>query len=783
MSFEEHVPNEHLRRARHRKGWTQCTLAEMLDTDFETVSRWERGISVPSAYFREKLCTILDKSAEELGLILDLKEPLIPSASSYVFLSSSYADAESKFIARLKVSFQARGIIILSARSIKRQGAENKRKALQEAIRAARAVLLIASPEARSSRHVQETLQIARIYRSRVCTVLIDGEDWQECVPKDSGEFFAMIDARKKNDDQVFDEIIVALGGDRLTRSTTEELAELLIEPRNPFKGLNADWLHEGRDEVRLQKMLSEDVTEWERRGKSRDRLYRGTQLKEVQEWARSNSPGEREIAFLRASAAQRLRSLMYAIMVVLLLLSMTSVAGWFLLHQPQSTEPTLVTTLHDGGPGSLRSSIENAPPGSTIAFAPGLRGVIMLTDGDLQFVRNLKIKGPGANVLAISSGRSYIVHVAHSASISISGLSFKDSVIKEGILSQSFVTNEGVLNLSSCAIFHNHSANGGGGGIFNDGILTLTSSTVSYNSAEAPIGPIFGGGISNDGTLTLTNSTVSYNSVGNGDGGGISNDGTLTLTNSTVSNNSVRKGDGGGISNNGILTLTNSTVSNNSGGKGGGGGIFNIGPLNMVNSTVANNIAQTSGGGIEILGSPGKDQSSLTFCTVFGNRAARGGGIASELGSDRKVARGGGIASEPGSEGRGVRTIPAYLHITSSIIADNFSSTGPDILGSFISGGYNLIQNLSGATVNDPGHKHSTDLVGITAANLQVDSKLRDNEGSTQTLALLLGSPASDRIPSSACSVDGITTDQRGVRRPDENESLCDIGAYESAN
>src|SRR5205085_2769654 len=111
---------------------------------------------------------------------------------------------------------------------------------LQEAIRAARAVLLIASPEARSSRHVQETLQIARIYRSRVCTVLIDGEDWQECVPKDSGEFFAMIDARKKNDDQVFDEIIVALGGDRLTRSMTEELAELLIERRNPFKDLSS---------------------------------------------------------------------------------------------------------------------------------------------------------------------------------------------------------------------------------------------------------------------------------------------------------------------------------------------------------------------------------------------------------------------------------------------------------------------------------------------------------------------------------------------------------------
>lgn len=166
MYFEENIPNERLRRARHLKGWTQNELAERLGSDFETVSRWERGITVPSAYFREKLCGILDKTAEELKLIQDLQEPLIAHTSSYVFLSSAYADAENQFVTQLKVTLQARGITVLSNRTLRRQGAENKRKALQETIRAAQAVLLIGSPQARLSRSVQEALQLAKIYKS-----------------------------------------------------------------------------------------------------------------------------------------------------------------------------------------------------------------------------------------------------------------------------------------------------------------------------------------------------------------------------------------------------------------------------------------------------------------------------------------------------------------------------------------------------------------------------------------------------------------------------------------
>ena len=78
--------------------------------------------------------------------------------------------------------------------------------------------------------------------------------------------------------------------------------------------------------------------------------------------------------------------------------------------------------------------------------------------------------------------------------------------------------------------------------------MLTITSGTVSLNNLTIENGDdtsgVFGGGIFNDGTLTLTNSTVSGNTA-TYYGGGIYNYGTVTLTNSTVSGNSANWGGG----------------------------------------------------------------------------------------------------------------------------------------------------------------------------------------------------------------------------------------------
>jgi transcriptional regulator with XRE-family HTH domain/tetratricopeptide (TPR) repeat protein len=69
---------EVLRHERELRGWSQAELAEGIGTDQKVVSRWERGISHPSPYFRKKLIELFDKNAAELGLV---EQPEIPETS------------------------------------------------------------------------------------------------------------------------------------------------------------------------------------------------------------------------------------------------------------------------------------------------------------------------------------------------------------------------------------------------------------------------------------------------------------------------------------------------------------------------------------------------------------------------------------------------------------------------------------------------------------------------------------------------------------------------------
>ena len=107
------------------------------------------------------------------------------------------------------------------------------------------------------------------------------------------------------------------------------------------------------------------------------------------------------------------------------------------------------------------------------------------------------------------------------------------------------------------------------GGGIrnANSGLLTLIDTTVSENAAQV------GGGIWNNGTLTVTGSTFSANSAGVNisttavlEGGAIyvsAAQGTGNITNSTFFNNGA-KSNGAAIANAGTLKVTNSTFSEN---------------------------------------------------------------------------------------------------------------------------------------------------------------------------------------------------------------------------
>ena len=63
------TPNLLLKRARESQGWSQEHVGQAVGTDAFTVSRWERGVTLPSPHFRQKLCTLFERSTAELGLL------------------------------------------------------------------------------------------------------------------------------------------------------------------------------------------------------------------------------------------------------------------------------------------------------------------------------------------------------------------------------------------------------------------------------------------------------------------------------------------------------------------------------------------------------------------------------------------------------------------------------------------------------------------------------------------------------------------------------------------
>ena len=141
------------------------------------------------------------------------------------------------------------------------------------------------------------------------------------------------------------------------------------------------------------------------------------------------------------------------------------------------------------------------------------------------------------------------------------------------------FSVNSGVKFTVQNLTIADGSVNNKGGGIYNDGTLTVTNSTFSGNGA------IYGGGIYNDDTLAVTNSTFSGNSADYG--GGIYNDYMATVTNSTFSDNSANS-YGGAIYNDDTLAVTNCTFTGNS--AYSGGAIYNDDTATVTNTIIAGN-------------------------------------------------------------------------------------------------------------------------------------------------------------------------------------------------
>ncbi|MFC1596391.1 choice-of-anchor Q domain-containing protein [Planctomycetota bacterium] len=218
------------------------------------------------------------------------------------------------------------------------------------------------------------------------------------------------------------------------------------------------------------------------------------------------------------------------------------------------------------------------------------------------------------------------------------------------------------------------------------------------------------------------TGGTVDLNAVKVCDNSdrGVANSGTLTVNQSILCSNTT------GIYNSstGTATVSNSTISGNV------TGIYNDGSFTLENSTVS---GSTSRG---VYAGSGEGTTTIINTTIFDNSR--------------------GVDAE------------STVHVRNSILAGSWG--GADASGTFISEGYNLVEDGSGAGWI------GSDLLGVDP----LLGPLADNGGLTMTHALLPGSLAID----AGDNGDAAPADQRGFLRIWDGDasgtSTVDVGAFE---
>ncbi|HEX3143816.1 MAG TPA: choice-of-anchor Q domain-containing protein [Pyrinomonadaceae bacterium] len=250
-----------------------------------------------------------------------------------------------------------------------------------------------------------------------------------------------------------------------------------------------------------------------------------------------------------------------------------------------------------DNGNGvcTLRAAIEeanqtNAACGPvTINFK--VSGTITLTALLPSLQHDVIINGPGAGILRVSGNnvQTQIFKIDSTFTVQINGLSMQ---LANGNNQGGGIQNNGNLTLTDCNVSNNHAAKAGG--IQNNAGATLTISgcTISHNVSTTG-----GGGIQNTGSLTLINSVLAGNTA-NKRGGGLLNDtadssgplGTATIVNSAIVGN-IADAD----NNNGTSTCLGQPCQ--------GGGIYNGGSYTLLINTIVAGNSLGSGAADDILG------------------------------------------------------------------------------------------------------------------------------------------------------------------------------------
>ncbi len=206
---------------------------------------------------------------------------------------------------------------------------------------------------------------------------------------------------------------------------------------------------------------------------------------------------------------------------------------------------------------------------------------------GDLNVLASVSIFGvsPAATIIeGDSTWNNRVITVEDGANLHLENISIRGGNLEIGIgggvLNQGFLTMRDVLIEGNSAMI--------GGGLYNASFADLAGVGFFGNYARSP-------GYLSDAEELIYRETEFFDDCG----GGFANAGTMVVSESTIGGN--RAGDGGGLCNGGggDLTIRDSSILDNTANRGSqeGGGIHNSGDLTLENSQVTGNAAQLGGG------------------------------------------------------------------------------------------------------------------------------------------------------------------------------------------
>ena len=453
------------------------------------------------------------------------------------------------------------------------------------------------------------------------------------------------------------------------------------------------------------------------------------------------------------------------------------------------------VTSPADAGPGTLRAAVNTADGSSAetvIRFDDHVRGQIVLTSGPLTVTSQVKIVGPGRDVLLISGNdASRVLVVSGTGNLTVSSIG-----LSHGLLSG---RRTNVLNEAGGPAY--------GGAILNSGMLTLDDVAISDSTAiggesrQGPGGAGYGGAIENDGTLVLSRCLLTGNrALGNGThdllislaitggsaaGGAIRNTGTLRVAQSEFDDNSAIGADGtefpvplgplrwtdagsargGAITSSSPDTMIRITDSTFAGNKAIGG----FAGEDIEGRVIAGKQGDAEGGGVYAAG-PGLsvDSSTLTANEVKRDHGHGPPGLVGAaldaVGNDGRIT----LNSDTIAGNAGAAAVNGSTLVTDSSIIQSCSA------GVQTSGGFSIDFGTS-CRLSESSDQSDT--------NPQLEGLAR-NGGPTRTMGLPPGSAAVNKGNSP------FATDQRGLPRivilpgvpiaPGGNGS--DVGAFELA-